>query len=163
MSFPILPTAPRNILLTPERDPTGVENYDNLWRNVLSTEINRLEQLVAQANGVVNSISSGVTTLDSDVGTLTTDVSALQTKVASYVHPYRGSVILGASATTFTITHNLGIPSPFTAIVVIWNSSGVAIANTIFTGSTFTTNAVAYTMLSTALPAGTYAVYVSGN
>ena len=139
MSFPTLPTTPLNILLTPERGPGGVDDYLGLWRNTLPTELNRLERLIANASAVTNTITS------------------------TYIAPYRGTVTIGASATAFDIIHNLNLPAPYTAVVVIWNSSGVQINNaTTFTGSTFTANEVAYTMLSTALPAGTYSVYVSG-
>ena|ERR1700722_1576681 len=126
-----LPTVPQNILLNPERSVNG-EDYKNVLQNQIPAALNRLEQLIAQTNTLLN----------------------------SRLPPYRGAVTIGAAATAFNIVHNLGILAPFTANVAIWNASSVQIDNSIFTGSTFTTDEVDYTMTAGALGAGTYTVLV---
>lgn len=132
----MLPTIAMNIVLNPENNPKG-EDYRNLWNNVLPTELNRLERLIAQANTVLNQVTG------------------------TYLPSFRGIVtIVGGVATAFNIIHDMGIPAPFTANVTIWDPSGVQVDNSIFTSSTFSTNEAAYTMTAGALGAGAYPVLV---
>lgn len=54
----LLPTAPLTIFLHPENNPKGLD-LSNAWQ-ILMTELNRLEQLIAQTNTVVNGLQPNV-------------------------------------------------------------------------------------------------------